>query len=793
MKRTFFISMLLILGTLGFQNPAQGQTPYLINEPVDISPDFRDFTNTYFFADSLAAFDPTTGSGRIGYKRAVYKTRMAFNNMLAFPKQSTTIDFPENVYPQNPELPFSIEFVSPKTFRIRAQSAPVMKKQSESLMLVKEPGKNNDWKYSKTETGHKYTSPYGAVEITVKPWQIKVYDAKGNMITSTRYEAQNDGTYHPNLPFSFVRRSTDYSRSFDAVFNLSVGEKIFGCGESFAGLNKRGQKLVLWVDDANGVENQTMYKPIPFFMSSNGYGIFMHTSSPITADFGQNLLESANLMIGDDELDLFVFVGSPKEILDEYTTLTGKAPMPPLWSFGLWMSRITYFSQEEGYEVAAKLRENKIPSDVIHFDTGWFENDWQCDYEFAPSRFSNPQKMISDLKTDGFHISLWQIPYFTPKNKFFKEIIDNNLHVRDAKGNITSEDAVLDFSNPKTVKWYQDKLAGLLKMGVGAIKVDFGEAGPQHGLYASGSTGFYEHNLYPLRYNKTVNEITKNISGENIMWARSAWAGSQRYPLHWGGDAANTDNAMLSTLRGGLSLGLSGFSFWSHDIGGFVLKSPEDLYRRWLPFGMLTSHTRTHGTPPKEPWLISESFTNAFRQSTEMKYKLMPYIYAQSKECSEKGLPMMRALFVEFPEDPGAWMIEDEYMFGSDMLVAPLFKEGSTGRQIYLPKGNWVDYQTGKEYGNGWHEVAAGEIPAIIMVRSGSMIPHIALAQSTDRMDWSKLELVVYGKKASEAKGLVCIPSDNKLTEVILTKKGSGFQVSRGKTNGVSYQVSLKK
>ncbi|MDD4033593.1 MAG: glycoside hydrolase family 31 protein, partial [Bacteroidales bacterium] len=255
----------------------------------------------------------------------------------------------------------------------------------------------------------------------------------------------------------------------------------------------------------------------------------------------------------------------------------------------------------------------------------------------------------------------------------------------------------------------------------------------------------------------------------------------------------NTDNAMLSTLRGGLSLGVSGFSFWSHDIGGFVLKSPEELYRRWLPFGMLTSHTRTHGTPPKEPWLISESFTNAFRQSTEMKYKLMPYIYAQAKECSEKGLPMMRALFVEFPEDPGAWMIEDEYMFGSDMLVAPLFKEGSTGRQIYLPKGNWVDYQTGKEYGNGWHEVAAGEIPAIIMVRSGSMIPHIALAQSTDRMDWSKLELLVYGKKASEAKGLVCLPSDNKLTEVTLTKKGSGFQVSRGKINGVSYQVSLKK
>jgi len=248
----------------------------------------------------------------------------------------------------------------------------------------------------------------------------------------------------------------------------------------------------------------------------------------------------------------------------------------------------------------------------------------------------------------------------------------------------------------------------------------------------------YEHNLYPLRYNKTANDITFQINGENIIWARSAWAGSQRYLVHWGGDAANTDNAMFLTLHGGLSLGVCGFSFCSHDIGCFVQKTPEELYRRWLPFGMLTSHTRTHGAPPKEPWLYNESFVNAFRESAEMRYKLMPYIYAQAKESFEKGLPMVRALFIEYPDDPGAWLVEDQYLFGSDMLVAPLFVSGQKERNVYLPGGNWIDYQTGQLYLKGWNTIKAGKIPFIILVKEGSVIPHIKLAQSTDKMDWSK-------------------------------------------------------
>jgi alpha-D-xyloside xylohydrolase len=412
---------------------------------------------------------------------------------------------------------------------------------------------------------------------------------------------------------------------------------------------------------------------------------------------------------------------------------------------------------------------------VIHLDTGWFETDWRSDFEFSTTRFEDPATMIADLKDEGFHISLWQLPYFVPQNRLFPEIVEKGLAVLDPRGNIPYEDAVLDFTNPATVDWYQEKIANLLRLGVGAIKVDFGEAAPMNGQYASGRTGWYEHNLYPLLYNRAVAEITREITGENIIWARSTWAGSQRYPLHWGGDAANSDTGMAGTLRGGLSLGLSGFSFWSHDIGGFTTKTPEELYRRWLPFGMLTSHTRSHGAPPKEPWEYGPDFTDAFRRADELRYRLMPYIYAQARDSSERGLPMLRALFIEYPQDPGSWLVEDEYLFGRDMLVAPLMEEGATGRDVYLPPGEWVDYQTGRNYSGGWQAIEAGEIPVVVLVRSGAVVPHIALAQSTATMDWSEIELVSFGSEVPEARGLICLPSDNVLHEVVLKKEGGSL------------------
>ena len=731
----------------------------------DQSGDFSDLSNTYFLADSLASFDVAKGEGQLNWKRYRLSPRQAFNLNGYWPVRMHTLDFPDTEYDNDPNLSFKIDFVSPRCVRIRMATSPIQapRSDSESVMLAGPVPATSAWKGVSDGKTIAYKTEYGSIEIQKYPWRLVLKDKHGRVMTQTRHIIDNDSSQVKLLPFSFIKRGSDNSRSINPVLAIAPGERIYGCGESFGALNKVGQKVQIMVTDPQGPETDGQYKPVPFFFSNRGYGIFMHTSAPITADFGASYIGADRLFMADEQLDMFVFFGEPKDILNEYTNITGKSPMLPLWTFGTWMSRITYFSQEEGLDIAKKLRQHKIPSDVIHFDTGWFGVDWQCDYEFAKDRFKDPKGMLDQMKRDGFHTCLWQLPYFTPKNRFFREIVDGGMAVRNAAGSLPYEDAVLDFTNPKTVSWYQSKIEGLMKLGVATIKCDFGEAAPYDGFYHNGRGGLYEHNLYPVRYNKALwEQVERSHPGEGVIWARSAWAGSQRYALHWGGDAATTNTGMLGDLRGGISFGLSGFSFWSHDMGGFVTASPEDIYRRWLPFGFLSSHTRAHGAPPTEPWLISESFTKAFRQAAEMKYRLMPYVYAQAKDCTERGLPMVRALLVEFPDDPGAWLVEDQYMFGSQILVAPLLESGDS-RTVYLPRGKWIDYQSGKVYEGGYQTIKVGEIPCVILVRDGSLIPHAPLAQRTDQIQWDKVELKAYKADAKKCQGLLFKPGDSKI------------------------------
>ena len=741
---------------------------YLLSQSKDMSQDFLDLSTTYFFADSLVSFDTSTGKGTVQWKRQQLMPRQAFNANTYLHQPLQSLDFPETAYDNNPQLTFTVEPVSERTLRIRMLTSPIVPKEdADDPMLIGKPADGRSfWKAEKTDKGTLYTSRYGSLLIENYPWRLVLKDADGRLLTQTRCWSDNDSTQVKVPPFSFIKRGSDNSRSINPVFSLAPNEKIYGCGESATALNKAGQKVNLFVTDPQGPETPDMYKPIPFFFSNRGYGMFMHTSAPVTCDFGCSYIGATKLFMADEAMDIFIFLGSPKEMLSEYTALVGRPEMPPLWSFGTWMSRITYFSEAEGRDVARKLRENKIPSDVIHFDTGWFGVDWQCDYAFAADRFDNPRQMLTDLRSQGFRTCLWQLPYFTPKNKFFPELVERGLYVRNGKGQLPYEDVVLDFTNPETVKWYQEKLGNLIEMGVGAIKVDFGEGAPLDAIYANGRSGLYEHNLYPLRYNKTVADIIKKLHGENIIWARSAWAGSQRYPLHWGGDAATTETGFEGTVRSGLSIGLSGFCFWSNDIGGFVTQSPESLYRRWLPFGFLTSHSRVHGAPPTEPWYYGKEFTDYFRRCAELKYKLMPYVYAQSKECTENGWPMLRALLLEYPDDPGAWLVEDEYMFGSNLLVAPMLEEGS-GRDVYLPgRQKWIDYQTGKVYAPGWNHIECGTLPIVILVKDGSAIPHIPVAQCTDQMKWDKITWKKYLADEKKAKGLLCLPQDGQLQRI---------------------------
>ena len=453
-----------------------GGQQYLLNQAVDMSADFADMSNVFFFADSLAQFDTSSASGKIKWKRHNVVPRQAFNTNGQWQVPLDMLDFPTPAYDNDPILDFDIEFISERTVRLRVYTSDIRPTQTPEVMINGELPTSSAWKVSESNDEVTYKSAAGSITVSKYPWRIVLRDAEGRVIQKTRVLGDNDTTQVKQLPFCFIKRASDNSRSIAPMLSLSPSERIYGCGESFTSLNKVGQKVNLFVTDPQGPETDQMYKPVPFFMSNKGYGVFMHTSAPVTADFGASYIGTTKLFMADEVMDFFFFFGQPKEILDEYTDVTGKAPLPPLWSFGTWMSRITYFTQDEGYDVAKKIRENKIPADVIHFDTGWFGVDWQCDYKFAEDRFSDPAKMVADLKSQGFHISLWQLPYFTPKNRYFKELVENGLGVKSPSGSLPYEDVVLDFTNPATVKWYQDKIAGLLKLGVGAIKVDFGEA-----------------------------------------------------------------------------------------------------------------------------------------------------------------------------------------------------------------------------------------------------------------------------------------------------------------------------
>ncbi len=711
-------------------------------------------------AARLTSFDPATGAGRLQWDRYTRQPSLSFAKIDVGFARAPAGEFPQTEYDRDPILPFAISFVTPRTIRLRWSTRDLpwtTLRPDSSLMLAGPVPADHSWRTTATDNDVTYGSAFGSVRLVRNPWAIEIRDAAGRLLTRTQ-QLGEPASFTPYIPFSFVRRNRDLARSTAATFTLAPDEGIYGFGESFTRLNKRGQRIVAFLRDAMGAQSRLQYKTVPFFLSSRGYGMFVHTSAPVTFDVGAEFDAHNTIYAGDELLDLFVFLGEPKDVVSEYTTLTGRSPVPPLWSFGLWMSRITYNSEAQVRDVAAKLRQYRIPADVLHIDTGWFETDWRNDYQFSKSRFPDPAGMIRDLRRQGFRISLWQYTYSTPKNPLWHELVDHGYEVRDAGGRVPAEDAILDFSNPAAVAWYREKLAALLRLGVGAIKADFGEGAPLDGIYASGRSGWYEHNLYPVRYNAAVFGVTKDVTGDGVIWARSAWAGSQRYPVHWGGDAENTNSAMAAELRAGLSLGLSGFTYWSHDVGGFVQRAPRDLYRRWLAFGVLTSHTRTHGAPPREPWAYDSTFVDDFRRAVELKYALMPHILAEAKTSSARGWPMLRTLFFEYPSDPTSWLVEDEYMFGSSLLVAPMFDSTAT-RRVYLPPGRWIDYQTARLYDGGqWYNIAPGTVPLVLLVKDHAVLPRAAVAQSTAEIDWGHLELYTFSSDGAPAAGSVALP-----------------------------------
>ena len=559
------------------------------------------------------------------------------------------------------------------------------------------------------------------------------------------------------LPLGFV--TTPKAERATISFRCEADECFVGTGERFRKMDLSGQTFQLKNQDGQGVNNRRCYKNIPFYMSSRMYGCFYHTSDYCKLSLADHSTRSVQFMCDRATLDVFLIGGqTPEEIMRGYRMLTGFPSMPPLWSFGIWMSRMTYFSADEVEDICDHLRREHYPCDVIHLDTGWFRTDWLCEWKFNPERFPNPKGFIQRLGNKGFKVSLWQLPYVAQGAEQLNEAKANHYISQSESsgqsgdsGNSSNFSALdyagtIDFTYDKATEWYKNTLLKpLLGMGVKCIKTDFGEnIHMDHRYHAMEPERL--NNLYALLYQKAAYEVTKEVTGDGIVWARSAWAGCQRYPLHWGGDSESSWSGMAGSLKGGLHFGLSGFAFWSHDVPGFhstpdFMNSPIDpiIYVRWTQFGVFSSHIRYHGTCKREPWHYP-TIAPIVKQWWKLRYKLIPYIIEQSEKCTQTGWPLLRALLMHHPHDKQVWHIDDEYYFGSEFLVAPVMNsEGK--RDIYLPEGLWVNFFTGERINGGrWYydvEVPLDQMP--IFVRPGA---HILMypeeVDSTDQMDLSK-------------------------------------------------------
>ena len=567
------------------------------------------------------------------------------------------------------------------------------------------------------------------------------------------------------LPLGFCSVSccgtvTNKTERATISFKCSPDECFVGTGERFRKMDLSGQTFQLKNQDGQGVNNRRCYKNIPFYMSSRMYGCFYHTSDYCKLSLADHSTRSVQFMCDRATLDVFLIGGqTPEEILRGYRMLTGFPQMPPLWSFGIWMSRMTYFSADEVDEICDHLRREHYPCDVIHLDTGWFRTDWLCEWKFNPERFPDPKGFIQRLKDNGFRVSLWQLPYVAAGAEQLAEAKANQYisapvvsgSAADNTGGSSNFSALdyagtIDFTYDKAVNWYKNQLLKpLLEMGVTCVKTDFGEnIHMDHRYHAM--TPERLNNIYSLLYQRAAYEVTKEVTGDGIVWARSAWAGCQRYPLHWGGDSASSWDGLAGSLKGGLHFGLSGFAFWSHDVPGFhsipdFMNSPldEDVYVRWTQFGVFSSHMRYHGTCKREPWHYPV-IAPIVKKWWKLRYRLLPYIVEQGKKACESGYPMVRALIFHHPHDRQCWHIDDEYYFGSEFLVCPVMNSENK-RDIYLPEGLWVNFFTGERLEGGrWYydvEVPLDQMP--VFARPGALIKmYPDDVDCTDQMDLNK-------------------------------------------------------
>ncbi len=638
-----------------------------------------------------------------------------------------------------------IDVVSDTVFRVRFAEGSAIPENA-TPMQAGAPPPPTQIRVEQTGDVVTLATPGGRLEVALSSLALRLRDAQGGPRTEIGGPEKNHFPVWDAYNTGICRTREGHPLAVES-FALHPQEAVFGFGERFLSLDAVGRTIDLNMVEAMGTSTPRSYKNIPFFWTTRGWGAFLHHSARATCWVGSRGAADLQIAVEDDFLDYYLFVGAPDQILARYTDLTGKSRMPPRWSFGFWQSKISYRSADEALAVVRGNREHGIPTDVLHLDTHWFREDWRCDLEFDPDRFPDPAGFLKQMSDLGAKVSLWQLPYVPEGSRLFEELLAADGFVRTAEGGLydvgisytrgfSGRVGCIDFTHPAGRQIYQEHLRRLLQLGVRAIKVDFGEQAPLDGVYHDGTPGHRMHNLYPLLYNQAVAEVTEAVTGESIIWARSAWAGSQRHPLHWGGDSSANWHNLAPQIRGGLSLGLSGFPFWSMDIGGFLGEASGPLLVRWMQAGVFFSHPRIHGTGDREIWKRDPETLRICRDYVRLHYRLLPYLWATAQTCVERALPVSRALVLAFPDDPNTWSIGDQWMFGDALLVAPILDE-TNRRRVYLPAGSWTDWWTeARTEGPCWIDVEADLETLPMWLREGAVIP---MSPAMDHVDQERL------------------------------------------------------
>lgn len=602
-------------------------------------------------------------------------------------------------------------------------------------------------------------------------WRLDFTDPQGELLTSSGYHGMARALLEEEGPVSLERRGTSYMSD---SLELAVGETVYGLGERFTAYVKNGQRVDMWNADG-GTASELAYKNIPFYMTNHGYGVFVEDPADVSFEVASEKVERVQFSVPGETLTYdVIYGGSPKGTLDLYTALTGRPALLPAWSFGLWLSTsfTTDYDEATVSSFIDGMAERDIPLSVFHFDCYWMKAYNWCDFTWDPDVFPDPEGMLRRYHEKGLKLCAWINPYIAQASPLFDEGKKNGYLIRKTDGSVWQTDlwqagmGILDVTNPEAREWYCEKLKKLLNQGIDCLKTDFGERIPVRDIeYHDHSDPLRMHNYYTFLYNQMVFNLLKKEKGEGeaILFARSATAGGQQFPVHWGGDNSATYVSMAETLRAGLSMSHSGFGYWSHDISGFEQTAPADVYKRWAAFGLLSSHSRLHGSGSyRVPWLFDEESVDVVRAFSKLKCRLMPYLYRMAVEAHEHGTPMMRPMMMEFPEDPACEYLDRQYMLGDRLLVAPVFRKDGTV-SYYVPAGKWFNLLTGEKVsGGGWRTEKHGFMTLPLLVRGGTVLPLGSCDRRTDYPFAKDVELHVFGLKEGESDSIIIPTTEGK-------------------------------